>query len=369
MARNIIKSYNSIVATNNSTSAFRTVNQSMLLHKITQGLEYSIGYERQKSKQIGSQDLSTNDIFRQPDVSLNITYIPEPNFSNEIQGRFIDSRPASYNWNKFVNFFNTNDVSDSNNFYVLITKNAEDSFLNKLQFFSLQDFDGNEAIAFGNCFPTSYSLNYSVGSLPSVSTQYICSNAVFDKLTGTSMQSPAINLTGGNNDNVGNSTFSFDFDLSSAALEKAPPIVNPNNPNSDVTLQNLQVGGQEISGTHLVQSVDMNVSLPRVSSYGLGNDYAYNRQRQFPANGTFSVSSLVSGLESGSMTGVLSSDQNYQFDLQLEASGKLMSYRIEDAKLTSYNYSMNVNGTMSYDASFDFEVTQSKGLKVSGTYY
>ena len=46
-----------------------------------------------------------------------------------------------------------------------------------------------------------------------------------------------------------------------------------------------------------------------------------------------------------------------------------MIYRIEDAKLTSYNYSMNVNGTMSYDASFDFEVTQSKGLKVSGTRY
>lgn len=365
MARNIVKSYNSIVATSDSTVAFSTADQSLLLHQITQGFEYSIGYERQQSKQIGSQNLSTNDIFQQPDVSLNITYIPEPNFSNEIQGRFINSRPSS----SFANFFDDTTEADSTNFYALITKNAEDSFLNKLQFFSLQDFDGNEAIAFGNCFPASYSLSYSVGSLPSVSTQYICSNVVFDKLTGTSMQSPAINLTGGNNDNVGRSRFNFGINSTSTNFEKSPPIVNPDNSNSDITLQNLQVGGQVISGEHLVQSVDMNVSLPRVSSYGLGNDYAYNRKRQFPANGTFSVSSLVSGLESGAMTGVLASDQNYQFDLQLEASGKLMIYRIEDAKLTSYNYSMNVNGTMSYDASFDFEVTQSKGLKVSGTRY
>ena len=101
MARNIVKSYNSIVATSDSTVAFSTSNQSLLLHQITQSLEYSIGYERQQSKQIGSQNLSINDIFQQPDVSLNITYIPEPNFSNEIQGRFINSRPSS----SFANFF------------------------------------------------------------------------------------------------------------------------------------------------------------------------------------------------------------------------------------------------------------------------
>lgn len=367
MARNIVKSYNSIVATSDSTVAFSTADQSLLLHKITQGLEYSIGYERQASKQIGSQDLSTNDIFRQPDVSLNISYIPEPNFSNEVHGRFINTRPSS----SFKNFFDDTTEEDSTNFFVLITKNSEDSFLDKVEFYTPggQNLNEDEAIAFGNCFPKSYSLSYSVGSLPLVNTQYICSNSVFDKLTGTSMQSPAINLTGGNNDNVGRSRFNFAIDSTSANLEKYPPIVNPNNTNSDITLQNLQVGGQEISGRHLVQSVDMNVSLPRVSSYGLGNDYAYNRKRQFPANGTFSVSSLVSGLESGSMTGVLSSDQSYQFDLKLDASGKEMIYRIEDAKLTSYDYSMNVNGTMSYDASFSFEVTQSKGLKVSGTYY
>jgi len=366
MARNIIKSYNSIVAVQDATVAFSTANQSLKLHKIAQSLEYSIGYSREASKQIGSQELSSDTFSQQPDVSLNVTYIPEPSFSNEVQGRFIDSIPVG---GPFKNFFDPTDVNDSTNFYVLITKNAQDTFLSKLQFSTTLNLNGDDAIGFGNCFPVSYGLSYSVGTLPTVSTSYICSNSIFDPLTGTSMEMPAINLTGGNNDNVGRSLFTFGQDLSTAALEKAPPIVNPDNTNSDVTLQNLQVGGQVISGKHLVQSVNMNVSLPRVSSYGLGNDYAYNRKRQFPANGTFSVSSLVSGMESGAMTGVLNSDQNYQFDLKLEASGKQMIYRIEDAKLDSYNYSMSVNGTMSYNADFSFKVTQEKGLKVSGTAY
>ena len=81
------------------------------------------------------------------------------------------------------------------------------------------------------------------------------------------------------------------------------------------------------------------------------------------------MSSQVSGFESGAMTGVLNSDELYQFDLTLEASGKSMVYRIEDAKLGSYNYSMDINGRMNFDADFSFEVTQEKGLKLSGTYY
>ena len=365
MSRNLIKSNNAIVAAQNATTAFSTVDKGLKLHKITQTFDYSIDYSRQQSKQIGSQELAANEIYNQPDVSLNISYIPEPNFSNEVQGRFLEGTPK----NGFINMFSASDSEDSTNFYVLVGENQEDSFIDSIAFGSPGDLNGDDAIAFGNCFPESYSLSYAVGNLPKVNTSYVCSNAVFDHLTGTSMEMPAINMTGGNNDNVGRCLFGFAQDLSTSTLEKAPPIVNPTNNGSNVTLQNLQVGGQEISGNHLVQSVDMSVSIPRVSAYGLGNDYAFGRKKQFPANGSFAVSSQVSGFESGAMTGVLDSDQLYGFDLTLEASAKTMIYRIEDAKLGAYNYSMDINGRMNFDASFTFQVTQNKGLKLSGTYY
>ena len=44
MARNIIKSFNAIVAAQDATVAFSTANQGLKLHKITQGLNYSIDY-------------------------------------------------------------------------------------------------------------------------------------------------------------------------------------------------------------------------------------------------------------------------------------------------------------------------------------
>lgn len=364
MARNIIKSNIAAIASQDTTEAWSTVNESVALYKLAQSFDYSVSFPRQDLKQLGNQELVYDGIFQQPDVQLNISYIPEPNFSNEVRGRFIDSTSS---WtSEFKNMF---DTTDSTNLYVFVSENQTDDFLDKITFYSSLNLSGSSAIAFGNCYPTSYSLNYGIGTLPIVSTSYICSNAVFDNLTGTSMEMPAINLTGGNNDNVGRCDFTFAIDLSSASLEKKPPLVNPTDADSSITLQNLQVGGQNISGLHLVQSVGMSVELPRVSNYGLGSDFAFGRKPQFPAKGSFNVSSLVSGFESGTITGVLNNDENYDFQLVLASGSKKMIYQIEDAKLTSYNYSMPVNNQMAFDAEFSFEVTETKGLKISGTYY
>ena len=180
------------------------------------------------------------------------------------------------------------------------------------------------------------------------------------------MVSPAINLTGGNNDNVGRCDFKFEANTPD---DSSPVILTQTDSNSSITLQNLQVGGQNLSGIHFIQSVDMSVDLPRVSNYGLGNDFAFNRKAQLPARGSFKVSSLVSGLNDGALTGVLNSDQNYDFDLVLASGDAKLVYKIEDAKLASYNYGIAVNGNMTFDADFTFQVTENKGLKVSGTNY
>ena len=367
MARNIIKSNNAIVATQDSTAAWSYNQEDLVIFKLAQNFEYSISFPNQSAKQLGAQSFAYQEMISQPDVSLNLSYIPEPNFSNEERGRFLNSNS---DWTAgFKNLFDSPEGADSNNFYVLIEENQGVDFLDSVDFAVWLNLAGADAIAFGNCYPTSYNLNYTVGTLPVVSTSHICSNVVFDPLTGKSMESPAINLTGGNNDGAGRINFEFQKDLSTAALEKTPPVVNPTDSNSSITLENLQVGGQTLSGTHLVQSVDMGVTLSRVSSYGLGNDYAYDRKAQFPAQGSFNVSSLVSGMESGSMTGVLNNNEDYSFELVLASGSLKMAYQIEGAKLTSMSYTMPVNNWMSFDASFDFEVTQTKGLKVSGTYY
>ena len=365
MSRGVsIKSPNAAVFVQNGES-FSESDLDIQLYRLAQNFSYSVSLPRQELKQIGSQDLSLKEMTQQPDVQLNFTYIPEPSFSNEVFGKIAES--SNLIVEQYQNMFSG--VSEqSTNFYVVTTpENGNIDAFDSVDFdrnpFNLTGFD---CMAFGNCFPISYGLSYGIGTLPSVSTSYICSNMVFEHLTGTSMQSPAINLTGGNNDNVGRSLFIIDPRTN---RDRNPPIINPTDPQSSVTLQNLQVGGQRLSGIHFIQSVDMQVSLSRVSSYGLGNDFAYNRKAQFPAQGTFSVSSLVSGFDGGFVTGVLSDDRKYDFELVLASGDKKMIYEIQDAKLDSYNYGMPINDRMTFDASFSFTVTEDKGLRFSGSNY
>ena len=342
----------------NSTSSFFKSNVDLNLYNFVQNSNYSVSFSRQNTKQLGAKNYASTDIFRQPDVQLNFTYIPEPELENEYYGCFCKTSV-----HRFVPMF-SGYLDANTNFYVLNAPDQEDDAISSVNLGSTLDLVGWEGIAFGNCFPSSYSLSYSVGSFPTVSTSYLCSNMKYEDLTGTSMQSPAINLESGNNNEVGLCVFSFDNG------KTKPEIPNPSRSTSTVNLENLQVGGQRLSGTHFIQSVDMSVNLDRVANYGLGSDFVYGRKAQLPAQGSFAVSSLVSGFDNGQMTGVLKNDSSYDFDLTLATSGdKKIVYQIEDAQLVSYNYSMPINGEMSFDAQFSFEVTDKKGLKISGSSY
>tara|TARA_R110002020_G_scaffold293798_1_gene509543 strand:+ start:174 stop:1280 length:1107 start_codon:yes stop_codon:yes gene_type:complete len=368
MARNILKSPNSFVAMTDSDTAFHemakvgppVLETDLNLYNTVQSCTYSVSFPRQNLKQIGTQEFAARDFFNQPDVQLNLSYIPEPSANNEIYGLFCGTGAVS----GFVNFF-AGRLEASTNFYVFNTPEQEDDGFKSFKWNFDRNLSGWEVISFGNCFPTTYGITYGVGALPIVSTSYICSNMEYQIPTGASGNSPAINLISGNKNGAGPQVFNFNYGKTD------PQIVNQNDGDSSITLQNLQVGGQNISGVQLVQTVGMSVDLSRVSNYGLGNDFAYGRKATLPANGRFSVSSLVSGLNSGELTGVLGSDSGYDFELVLASTGvdTKMIYQIEDAKLISYNYSMPVNNRMAFDAEFSFEVTETKGLKFSGTSY
>ncbi len=359
MARNIIKSQSSVVGLQNG-AAFSTIDLDLNLYNAVQDASFSISLDRKPLKQVGSQVLLSKDIFQQPNVELSLSYIPEPMLMNEVYGGLLYTFAST----KYVNAF-SGTLERSTNFYVLTTPNQENDAINQLSLGSgpLDDLTGWDAIAFGNCYLTSYGLSYAVGEFPRASTNYICSNVKFEALTGTSMESPAINLESGNNNEVGRCIFQFDTAIPN------PIVVNPASTGSSVTLQNLQVGGQALAGYHFIQNLQMGVTLDRVSTYGLGSDYAYGRKAQLPAKGTFSVSSLVSGVNDGAMTGVLNNDSNYDFELVLEGSGKKIIYQIEGATLDSYTYGMPVNDQMTFDASFSFEVSETYGLRLSGHAY
>tara|TARA_R110002012_G_scaffold213356_2_gene384478 strand:- start:456 stop:1529 length:1074 start_codon:yes stop_codon:yes gene_type:complete len=357
MTRNILKSNNTFIgaAFLSNKEAFHTGNENLNLFNLVQSFNFSASLPHEKIKQLGSPTYVVDEAFIQPDITLDISYLPNTDLNNERYNFFSlgssnGLRPAlSGTPNASTNFYVFNDPIQ-----------GEDGFAD-LSFSSNLNLSGYEVLAFGNAFLTNYSLNYAVGAMPLVATSYICSNTKFEDVTGSSMESVAINLESGNNNNVGNANFNF------SNGSKSPAIVHPVGGGSSVTMENLQVGGQVLSGIHYLQSVNLNVSLPRVSSYGLGSDYAYNRKLQLPAQGSFTASSLVSGLEDGDITGVLDDESSYSFDVILQSGTQKVLYRVEGAKLDSYSYGMDVNGQMSFDSQFSFPVNESEGLFISGS--
>lgn len=357
MARSILKSNNSFVgaAFLSDKEAFHTSNENLNLFNLVQDVSFSTTFPHEQLKQIGKPSYAVNDTFYQPDIGLDISYLPNIDLNNE---RF-----------NFFSLGGTNNLrpalsgvgNASTNFYVFNDPIQGEDALTDLTFSSNLNLAGYEVLAFGNAFLTNYSLSYAIGGMPLVSTSYICSNMKFETAAGTSIESVAINLESGNNNNVGNCNFNF------TNGSKTPDLVHPVGGGSKVTMQNLQVGGQVLSGLHYLQSVNLNVSLPRISSYGLGSDYAYNRKLQLPAQGSFTASSLVSGFQDGEVSGLLPSESSYSFDIVLQDSGSnKVLYRVEEAKLDSFSYGMSVNGQMSFDSSFTFEVTEGGGLLISG---
>ena len=362
MARDVLKTNSTVVGVTNAYEAFHTTNVDMNLYTFVQSNSFSVDFPHQQLKQVGTQGLVGNDLGFQPDINLEIVYMPEPELLNEgvtFFSKKFDPKPApsvlSGKLEANTNFYFFNDPEPN--------EDALDDIVIDGSYLNLTGF---ECVAFGNCYLTNYSLNYAVGALPIVSTSMICSNMKFEHITGSDLESVAINLESGNNKEVGRQEINFDQG------RKKPSALNPGSLGSVATMQNLQMGGQPLGGVHALQAVNLNVDMERVSSYGLGNDYAYNRELVLPAQGSISTLSLVSGFDygdnslTGFISGVVNNESGYNFDFTLSGTGGWIGYTVENAKLTQYSYSTAVNDVMTFNANFAFEITETTGLRISG---
>lgn len=357
MARNILKSNNSLVIAG-QRSAFTTEDRtgeamSGAYMSAVQEVSFGFSQDRQKSKQIGSQGLVINDINRSPDVSLNINYYYTPAMLNENLLGLADSNP-SYDGTGFFNEY----IDEDQNFYILNHPDQGSDLIvgDESQVSGLDDI---ETFCVGNAFLTNYSLGFSVGSLPIVSTSYKASNSTFVVGRVNSIENPAINLQSGNNINVGDVDLELakinGFDFYSSVNRFNPPLCS--HQHLDLTLENLQIGGAPIRGGN-IQSFDFSIPIERTDLYGLGSNYPYGREIKYPIRASVSLDLLVSGFATGEISDIVSSESNYDFDVKiLDSKNEFQNtFSFEGLRLENSSYSMQVNGNMSYSLAFSFEI-------------
>jgi hypothetical protein len=374
MSRKILKSNGAFVLIGDSPS-WKTTNETGRLLSLVQNVNFGLANERQQLKQIGNQAYSVNHINRSPNVNLTIDYYLSPYLNNEFLLGFAGK--TSYEQNFLEKTFYGN-FSD-NNFYIVIDNTDGKDAISEARKKSPQtiNFSGYDVLSFGNCYLTNYQLAFSLGSIPTVSTSYSCSNMKIDDLTGNLLTIPAINHQSGNAINAGSlnlgaSTYpilsghidsksQLNFDISNLPVTTSR--------NSTFTLQNLQVGGIPLSKSSdpILQNLNINLDFNRTDLYGLGSNYVYDRKLNYPVMGTIEIEALVSGFNSGFMSGIVNNENDYSFEIQFTNPTNVAAtglYRFSRAKLESFNYSMAVNNIMSFNASFSVEILSNTGFSI-----
>jgi hypothetical protein len=155
------------------------------------------------------------------------------------------------------------------------------------------------------------------------------------------------------------------------------PVTSPMS--SQFILDDLQVGGIKLESYNqpLLQSLSIDIDLSRNDLYGLGSNYVYDRKLSYPINAKIDMLVLVSGVDDGFISGILSSQQVYGFTINCINSENYAtgSYKFNNCRLTSFNYSMPLDDVMTFNASFDCTIRNDVGFEMKrvigefGNYY
>ena len=364
MSRIVLNSANTAVLIGDSP-AFKTDNETGTLFAGVQSASFSIPQTRQTQKQVGSCYYAVDDLVRHPDVDLQISYLFSPSMVNEsaMGLNVYDSLLPQVTAPSNIKSSFVSGVDDkSYNFYFYNHPKQNFDAINYLTSNSINTPNNGEIISFGNAYLMSYGLSFSDGELPTVSTQFKCSNMQAEGYSGD-VVSPAINLLSGNNSLVGKLDVSEtitdkkdfygqgDLDLTDPVLSQPGDLV--------LELQNLQVGGQLISGgDHIVKTLSVEIPIDRVDLHGLGSDYVRGRKMQYPSRGNLSISSLVSKYETGFISGLLKNESDYDFTIKAKSCDSTADCEMKfgKLKLETFNYGIVVNEEMQYSASFSFSM-------------
>jgi L-rhamnose mutarotase len=380
MKKNILKSNSSFVIIGKSPAWSQTINESGRIFSLTQSIDFNFSSNKQATKQLGYQRYSNNVDYLTPQVDLSIDYYFSPYLNNEL---LMGLQRSGINKSAIFDFKNKN-----YNFYFLSNeKDTVDGFDEVGKVPNTQDWKDSEAICFGNCYLSNYSLSMSIGQVPVVSTKFKSSNIAAQTLSTTGgvtyplIQVPALDpysgrLTSGSDyaytflDTAGN--VSFDIENRS---DLNPPVALPHK--SVVSIINKSVSDSQLTPLRnfsnlILQSYSLSFDFNRVDLYKFGNNSVSDRKLQFPIVANIQIESLVSGFNttnvntSGLLGSATTNNEENLYDVNFSFSNEIDSvtgfYNFQGAKLNSLSYSTQINDIYKMSASFSVEITEKEGF-------
>lgn len=329
-----------------------------------QSANYSLNITRQDVNQFGQLARMEAIILEAPTVSFDASYFLGDGFNEQalqflnssgLNGGFISGQIAS---------------TSGQNFYILTAPEGVDSNFNPTE-----GNTGYSAIGVGNAFLTDYTLDASIGSIPTVSVSFEGTNMnATAGVTGSTGQ-----INGGNTGGYsGISGVGIDPTLGTILDSQSSGIVLPLGSQStgsgiptalrpgDITLSLSGADGDAFVdldgvGSAHVQSVAISIPLGRTPIDKLGTRFSFARVVDFPITPTLAVTAIVSETQSVALTDIINDDQfidELQFTFKDSDTGNTprASYKLTNLKLDSQSFSSSIGPNKTVDLNFSLSI-------------
>ena len=348
-----------------------------------QSANYNFSIARQDVNQFGQLARIDALVLQSPTVALDFTYYPTDGFNERALGFYVRTGSGLEG-----NFSSGQMGSSSGQNYFIVTT-AEGSDLN-----NESSVSGKSIIGIGNGFLTNYTLNASVGNLPTVSvtieglnidsstySPYLTGitgvglNGSTGYLSGVGAPTPQINANEGAalasgvsgiykivqlpspQQGTGDGVISalrpgdivIDFESFGDDSAGAKPIAN-----MDGDLNSIGAGG-----LHL-QSAALTLPLSRTPIERLGSRFAFTRVVDFPVVASLNVSAVVNETVARNLAEMLNDSAERNISLRIknpkDISKDAMIYTLKGARLTSESFSSSIGANKTVDLVFETQI-------------
>ena len=280
--------------------------------------------------------------------------------------------------------------TQGNNFFIVTTKEGEDVQGDTVTT-TANDFD---VISIGNGFISDYTIDASVGAIPTASVTIEAFNIrMDDKISGALANNVTGNQVPGVDDTQGQQVainYNFEGGTINTTGEGADQItaLRP----GDLVLEFIDAGEDESINTSYdgfttlsgdgkahIQSFGVTVPMSRTVLGRLGNTFGYARVIDLPMNIDVSVSAIVSELKTSNLFEKLASTNKTDFRLTMrrsagtgKAGAEALVIDVKGARLEGESYSASIGDNETVDITFSTQIggsqDQNNGIFMRGSY-
>ena len=310
-----------------------------------QSANYSYTINRQDVNQYGQLARIDSLVLDPPTVSVDFSYYLTDGLNERELGFYVNTGTGA---GSAPGNFASGHLGEGSGINVYIVTSPENDDLN------LGGAIGSNerVIGIGNAYPSDYSVDLSVGSLPTVSVTMEGANIASS--AGNSISNPAVHQEAGTS--VGTT-----IELPTPASGGAGTTITALRP-GDITMnlstfENETIADLDGDGSIHVQSASISVPLSRTPLDRLGSKFAYARTVDFPITTTLSVSAIMNEESAINLAEKLEEgERDVAITLKSPNGDKSCIWELKGALVDSESFSSSIGSNKTVDLTFSAQI-------------